>query len=74
MVLGRLTHYAVDAALVSTVIAAVRRTSGLSPDTSMIPEGTTRTVAERYLGVGETVFDLIQGLAVNSKYFKREGR
>lgn len=30
MVLGRLAHYAIDAALVSTVLAGVRRSSGFT--------------------------------------------
>ncbi|TFK70300.1 DUF1748-domain-containing protein [Pluteus cervinus] len=72
MVIGRLTHYALDVALLSTVLAGVRRTSGLTPDTTLISDSTTRSVAERFLGFGETVFDLIQGTAVNSAYFKRE--
>jgi len=69
--LGRLVHYAVDAVLVSTVIAGVGRSSGFSPDASKISDPTTRSIAEKFLGVGETVFDMIQGTAVNSAYFKR---
>lgn len=33
-----------------------------------------KSIAERYLGVGETVFDMLQGTAVNSQYFKKEER
>ncbi|TFK28213.1 DUF1748-domain-containing protein [Coprinopsis marcescibilis] len=71
MAFGRLFHYAFDAALVSTVLAGVRRSSGFSPDTSTISDPTIRSVADRFLGVGESVFDMIQGTAVNSSYFKR---
>jgi Fungal protein of unknown function (DUF1748) len=88
MVLGRLVHYTVDAVLLSTVVAGVRRSSGFSlvfnffsyisrilirlrPDASAIPDPTLRSVAEKFLGVGETVFDMIQATAVNSSYFKR---
>ena len=88
MVLGRLVHYTVDAVLLSTVVAGVRRSSGFSsvfnclcpmpkilipsrPDASMIPDPTLRSVAEKFLGVGETVFDMIQATAVNSSFFKR---
>ncbi|TEB34460.1 DUF1748-domain-containing protein [Coprinellus micaceus] len=71
MAIGRLVHYAVDAALLSTVIAGVRRSSGFSPDTSAITDPTMRGVADKFLGVGETVFDMLQGTAVNSSYFKR---
>ena len=90
MVLGRLVHYTVDAVLLSTVVAGVRRSSGFSsvfssyniqrlclnvhsfrPDASVIPDPTLRSVAEKFLGVGETVFDIIQATAVNSSYFKK---
>lgn len=93
MVLGRIIHYAVDAVLVSTVIAGVRRSSGFScvgvsslhrcmllsisfcsPDIPLLSDSTFRSVADRFLGVGETVFDVIQASAVNSSYFKRDGR
>ncbi|KAG5646104.1 hypothetical protein DXG03_004343 [Asterophora parasitica] len=72
MVLGRLVHYAVDAALLSTVVAGVRRSSGFSPDASAIPDPTIRSVTESFLGVGETIFDMIQATAVNSPYFKKD--
>ncbi|KZT07747.1 DUF1748-domain-containing protein [Laetiporus sulphureus 93-53] len=74
MVFGRVIHYAVDAVLLSTVVAGVRRSIGITPTTDMIEDQTIRNAAERYLGIGETVFDLIQGSAVNSKYFKRDPR
>ncbi|TFK49946.1 DUF1748-domain-containing protein [Heliocybe sulcata] len=74
MVLGRFFHYAVDAVFLSTVLAGVRRSSGFRPDTTQVPEGTARSVADTYLGIGETIFDMIQGTVVNSEYFKRESR
>lgn len=95
MAVGRLFHYAVDAVLLSTVIAGVRRSSGFtyvtpsrheplsksqkfgitcSPDTKHIGDGTLRSLADSYLGIGETVFSIVQGQAVNSQYFKRDTR
>ncbi|KAF9474674.1 DUF1748-domain-containing protein [Pholiota conissans] len=71
MVLGKLVHYTADAVLVSTVFAGIRRSSGFSPDTSAITDPTFKSVADKFLGVGETVFDMIQGTVVNSTYFKR---
>lgn len=44
------------------------------PETTGITDPTTRSVVEKYLGLGETVLDMIQGTAVNSQYFKRDGR
>ncbi|KAH9949900.1 DUF1748-domain-containing protein [Amylocystis lapponica] len=72
--IGRVFHYAVDAVLVSTVVAGVRRSSGFTPETTVITDPTLRSVAERYLGIGETIFDMIQGTAVNSQYFKRDAK
>ncbi|KAI0671319.1 hypothetical protein C8Q78DRAFT_972086 [Trametes maxima] len=72
--LGRLFHLSLDAALVSTVLAGVRRSSGFTVETDKISDGTLRSVAEKYLGVGESIFDMIQGTAVNSEYFKRDPR
>jgi hypothetical protein len=74
MVLGRLAHYAFDAILLSTVAAGVKRTTGFVPDTESISNPTIRSFTERYLGLGETVFDAIQGTAVTSPYFKRSER
>ncbi|KAF9517022.1 hypothetical protein BS47DRAFT_1340347 [Hydnum rufescens UP504] len=72
--LGRLVHYTFDAVLVSTVVAGVRRSSGFEPQTALIPEATVRSVAESFLGVGETVFDVIQATAVNSSYWRRSSK
>ena len=43
-------------------------------ETEKLSDPTIRSVAERYLGFGESVFDMIQGTAVNSQYFKRDSR
>ncbi|KAL0574114.1 hypothetical protein V5O48_007847 [Marasmius crinis-equi] len=72
MAIGRLVHYAFDAVMVSTVLAGVRRSSGFSPDASKIEQPAIRSTAETFLSVGETIFDLIQGTAVTSQYFKRD--
>ncbi|KAH9928754.1 uncharacterized protein B0H18DRAFT_832230, partial [Fomitopsis serialis] len=72
MALGRIFHYAVDAVLLSTVVAGVRRSAGFRPDTEgIIPDPTMRSIADRYLGVGETIFDMIQATAVNSHFSRR---
>lgn len=67
-------HYAIDAALLSTVVAGVRRSSGFSPNASGISDPTVRSVAQSFLGIGETVFDVIQASAVNSPYFKKDSK
>ncbi|KAF4596459.1 hypothetical protein EYR40_007843 [Pleurotus pulmonarius] len=70
-IIGRVLGLAFDAVLVSTVLAGVRRTSGFAPDSNLISDTTMRSVAERFLGVGESVFDVVQATAVNSAYFRR---
>ncbi|KAH0833127.1 hypothetical protein J3R83DRAFT_12124, partial [Lanmaoa asiatica] len=74
MVLGRFVHYAADAILVSTVIAGIRRSSGFTIETNRISDPTMRSMAERFLGVGETIFDMAQTTAINSDYFKKDSR
>ncbi|KAG9315085.1 DUF1748-domain-containing protein [Chiua virens] len=74
MVLGRVVHYAADAILVSTVIAGIRRSSGFAVETNRISDPTVRSLAERFLGVGETVFDMAQATVINSEYFKKDSR
>jgi hypothetical protein len=39
-----------------------------------VSDPTAKSVFERYLGVGETVFDVIQATAVNSPWFKKDSR
>jgi len=70
--LGKAVHYAVDAVLLSTVVAGVRRSSGFTLNADTITDPTARSVATSFLGVGETVFDMIQATAVNSAWFKRD--
>ncbi|KAH8118098.1 DUF1748-domain-containing protein [Phellopilus nigrolimitatus] len=72
--IGKLVHYTVDAVLLSTVLAGVRRSSGFGPDSTLIGDPTIRSITDRFLGVGETVFDAVQGTAVSSTYFKRGER
>lgn len=74
MVLGRLVHYAVDAVLLSTVLAGMKRSSGFAPDTLFISDPTARGAVESYLKIGDTVFDVLQATAINSTYWKREVR
>lgn len=44
------------------------------PDVSAISDSTFRGVAERFLGVGESVFDILQAAAVNNNYFTKENK
>ncbi|KAF9223544.1 DUF1748-domain-containing protein [Gyrodon lividus] len=74
MALGRIAHYAADVILVSTILAGIRRSSGFTVETNVISDPTIRSVAERFLGVGETIFDMAQASAINSDYFRKDSR
>ncbi|KIY63531.1 DUF1748-domain-containing protein [Cylindrobasidium torrendii FP15055 ss-10] len=71
-IIGRLVHYSFDAVLLSTIFAGIRRSSGFAPDTSLIEDSTFRGVAEKFLGAGETIFDIVQMRAMSTSYFKRK--
>ena len=71
MVLGRLSHYAFDAILITSLAAGIKRATGLSADTNQISDPTTRGLVEKYLGFGEFTFDSAVAAAGASKYFTR---
>ncbi|KAG1718267.1 DUF1748-domain-containing protein [Suillus lakei] len=74
MALGRIVHYAVDAVLVSTIITGIRRSSGFAVDTTLISDPTMCSFADRFLGVGETIFDMATATSVKSDYFRKGSR
>ncbi|CEJ88578.1 Putative DUF1748-domain-containing protein [[Torrubiella] hemipterigena] len=74
MVLGRLTHYAFDAVLISTVLAGMKRSSGLQFKTENIG-GDNKEVkkwVDKYLHVGEWVMDYSVAIAGSSSFFERK--
>ncbi|MBW0462729.1 hypothetical protein O181_002444 [Austropuccinia psidii MF-1] len=73
MVVGRITHYAIDLALFSTVLAGIKRNTGYSVKVKELPEGAPQTIAVTYLNLGERIFDYISAYSHTSTYFQREG-
>ncbi|KAI9796746.1 MAG: hypothetical protein M1833_005986 [Piccolia ochrophora] len=74
MVLGRLTHYAFDAVLISAFLAGVKRSTGLTPSlqTEKVAESKElKKWVENYLGVGEWVMDQSVAILGSSGWFKR---
>ncbi|KAI7819123.1 DUF1748-domain-containing protein [Kickxella alabastrina] len=68
---GKLVHYSIDLVLVSTTLAGIRRSAGLTlavDDT----KGTANVAIKKYLQVGESVIDYISPILVASGYFKRD--
>lgn len=71
--LGRLTHYAVDAVLISTVLAGMKRSTGLTFKTDRA-SGENKDMnkwIDKYLGVGEWVMDQSVAIASSSGWFER---
>jgi len=72
MVLGRLTHYAFDAVLLSAFLAGIKRSTGLTIKSSSIGESKEmQTWVDRYLGVGEWVMDQSVAIMGSSTWFER---
>ncbi|KAI1404356.1 hypothetical protein F4819DRAFT_483752 [Hypoxylon fuscum] len=72
--LGRLTHYAVDAVLISTILAGMRRSTGLTFNTERVTVGGDKDAnkwIDKYLGVGEWVMDQSVAIAGSSGWFQR---
>ncbi|ROV94838.1 hypothetical protein VPNG_09296 [Cytospora leucostoma] len=76
--LGKLAHYAFDAVLISTVLAGIRRSTGLTPtfkDEKIIGGDNNTEVKKwvtRYLAVGETAMDWAVVTAGQSGWFERK--
>ncbi|KAF1810435.1 DUF1748-domain-containing protein [Eremomyces bilateralis CBS 781.70] len=75
MVLGRITHIAFDAVLVSAFLAGVKRSTGLSPSfrSEHVSQNTeVRKWLDTYLWVGEVVMDQSVAFMSTSSYFERK--
>ncbi|KAK1830102.1 hypothetical protein QBC39DRAFT_117274 [Podospora conica] len=71
--LGRLTHYAFDAVLLSAFLAGMKRSTGLTfKKESVVGENKEMGKwVEKYLGVGEWVMDQSVAIASSSGWFER---
>ncbi|KAI7871179.1 hypothetical protein BDF14DRAFT_1719504 [Spinellus fusiger] len=68
---GKLFHYTADAILISTVLAGIKRNTGLQPSISKIDNEEVRIYVQKYLNVGEWVLDSSIVFMNNSNYFER---
>ncbi|CAH7686340.1 hypothetical protein BY996DRAFT_4601562 [Phakopsora pachyrhizi] len=71
MAVGRLTHYAFDLALISTILAGIKRNSGYSVKFTTLPEGFPQNIVSSYLALGENAFDYLSNYSIKSSSFKR---
>ncbi|KAL1974442.1 hypothetical protein VTN31DRAFT_4646 [Thermomyces dupontii] len=74
MVLGRLTHYAFDAVLISAFLAGIKRSTGLTPSLNsdkITDNQEVKRWLNNYLGVGEWVLDQSVAVLGSSSWFER---
>jgi len=74
MVLGRLTHYAFDAVLISAFLAGIKRSTGLTPRVNSDKISDSKEVkrwVDSYLGMGEWVMDQSIAVLGSSGWFER---
>ncbi|CEJ55754.1 Putative Duf1748 domain containing protein [Penicillium brasilianum] len=70
--IGRLTHYAFDAVLISAFLAGVKRSTGLTLKSEQISESKeVKRWIDNYLGVGEWVMDTSVAVMGSSSWFER---
>ncbi|EFX05846.1 duf1748 domain containing protein [Grosmannia clavigera kw1407] len=76
--LGKLTHYAFDAVLISAFLAGMKRSTGLTfarasfkTDKASGENKDMNKWIDKYLGVGEWVMDQSVALAGSSSWFER---
>ncbi|PYH98190.1 DUF1748-domain-containing protein [Aspergillus ellipticus CBS 707.79] len=73
MVLGRLSHYAFDAVLISAFLAGVKRSTGLTLNSDKITENKDfKKWIDNYLGVGEWVMDQSVAVLGSTAWFERK--
>jgi len=68
---GTLVHLGFDALLVSAFLAGIKRTTGLTPRLSDVPNKDVRQLLRSYLEFGEYVFDFAVVIFGRSSSFER---
>ncbi|CDH48337.1 predicted protein [Lichtheimia corymbifera JMRC:FSU:9682] len=69
--LSRVLHYTADAILISTALAGIKRSTGLTPAVNKIEHEDVRSYAQKYLNMGEWIMDNSIVFMSNSSYFVR---
>jgi len=55
--LGKIVHIGLDALLISAFLAGIKRSTGLTPALSQVPNKDVRQLLRTYLEFGEYIFD-----------------
>ncbi|KAG1820569.1 DUF1748-domain-containing protein [Suillus subaureus] len=69
--LGWLFHLGLDAFIISAFLAGIRRSTGLTPALSQVPNKDIRQLLRSYLEIGEYAFDFAVVIFGRSTYFER---
>ncbi|KAI9510966.1 DUF1748-domain-containing protein [Russula earlei] len=69
--LGKLIHLGIDAVLLSAFLAGIKRSTGLTPNLTQVPNKDVRQLLRTYLEVGEYVFDFAVVIFGRSTSFER---
>ncbi|KAI8324671.1 DUF1748-domain-containing protein [Martensiomyces pterosporus] len=70
-IIGRVVHFSVDLVLISTALAGIRRSTGLTPALDGA-DSTVRGIVKGYLNIGERTIDYAKSQLSDTRYFKRE--
>ncbi|CAH6721701.1 hypothetical protein CLIB1444_07S00474 [[Candida] jaroonii] len=68
--IGKLIHYGADLVLVSTALAGLKRSSGLTPNLDSQSKD-IQYYSNMYLDIGEKILDYSTAYCSSSDYFKR---
>ncbi|KAI8376837.1 hypothetical protein BD560DRAFT_391663 [Blakeslea trispora] len=68
----KLIHYAFDAILITTLLASIKRSTGLELATSKLESSTIRSYVDKYLNLGEWIFDMSVAYMNHSSYFTKQ--
>ncbi|GJE84768.1 DUF1748-domain-containing protein [Phanerochaete sordida] len=70
--LGKLVHLGFDALLISAFLAGIKRSTGLTPRLTSVPNKDVRQLLSSYLEFGEYVFDFAVVVFGRSESFERK--
>jgi len=68
---GKLIHLGFDALLITALLAGIKRTTGLTPKLSSVPNKDIRKMLFGYLEIGEYTFDMAVVVLGRSDSFER---
>ncbi|KAH7916714.1 DUF1748-domain-containing protein [Hygrophoropsis aurantiaca] len=69
---GKLFHLGFDALLISAFLAGIKRSTGLTPALSQVPNKDLRQMLRSYLEFGEYAFDFAVVIFGRSQSFERK--